>query len=61
VVKHVSYYVAEAKHVPLQLEKKTGLDDAKWFQASEVPELRMYDDVKPLIEKALEIGKGKGL
>jgi transcription antitermination protein NusB len=55
VVKHVSYYVAEAEHVPLALEKKTGLDDAKWFDAREVGELRMYDDVKPLIAKALEI------
>jgi N utilization substance protein B len=54
VVKHVSYYVAEAEHVPLQLEKKTGLDDAKWFEVKEVGELRMYDDIKPLIARALE-------
>jgi N utilization substance protein B len=54
VVKHVSYYVAEAEHVPLALEKKTGLDDAKWFEVREVGELRMYDDIKPLIARALE-------
>lgn len=53
VVKHVSYYVAEAAHVPLQLEKKTGLDDAKWFSAREIGELRMYEDIKPLIAQAL--------
>lgn len=53
VVKHVSYYVAEAAHVPLQLEKKTGLDDAKWFNAKDIGELRMYDDIKPLIAQAL--------
>jgi N utilization substance protein B len=56
VVKHVSYYVASAEHVPLKLEKKTGLDDAKWFDAQGMDELRMYDDIKPLITKALEIG-----
>jgi N utilization substance protein B len=54
VVKHVSYYVASADHVPLQLEKKTGLDDARWFDVEHMDDLRMYDDVKPLIEKALE-------
>lgn len=54
VVKHVSYYVAEAEHVPLELEKKTGLDDAKWFETREISELRTYDDIKPLIAKALE-------
>lgn len=57
VVKHVSYYVAKASHIPLVLEKKTGLDDARWFPSDELKELRMYDDVKPLIAKALDIGK----
>jgi N utilization substance protein B len=57
VIKHVNYFVAEAKFVPLALEKKTGLDDAKWFDMDEVTELRIYDDIKPLIEKAVEIGK----
>lgn len=54
VVKHVSYYVAEALHVPLQLEKKTGLDDAKWFNTKDIGDLRMYEDIKPLIAQALE-------
>lgn len=56
VVKHVSYYVARAEHVPLNLEKKTGLDDAKWFPVDQLGELRMYDDVRPLINKAIDIG-----
>lgn len=59
VVKHVSYYVANAEYIPLQLEKKTGLDDAKWFEEHEIKELRMYDDVKPLIVKALELVNSK--
>lgn len=41
--------------MPLTLEKKGGLDDAKWFLLSEVSSLRMYDDIKPLIEKAKSI------
>ncbi len=53
VVKHVTYYLAESAHTPLVLEKKGGLDDAKWFPEHEVKDLRMYDDIKPLITKAL--------
>lgn len=59
VVKHVSYYVARADFIPLNLEKKTGLDDAKWFEIKDIAELRIYDDIKPLIAKALEIAKVK--
>lgn len=53
VVKHVIYYLAESEYVPLILEKKGGLDDVKWFPEHEVMDLRMYDDIKPLITKAL--------
>ena len=52
VVKHVTYYLAKAEYIPLTLEQKGGLDDAKWFPMNEVLGLRMYDDIKPLIEKA---------
>lgn len=52
VVKHVSYYVAKAEFVPLTLEQKGGLDDAKWFELEDIFGLRMYDDIKPLLEKA---------
>ena len=57
VVKHVSYFLASADYVPLTLEHKEhkgGLDEAKWFESKEVLGLRMYDDIKPLIIKALE-------
>ena len=55
VVKHVSYYLTKTDHSSLILEKKGGLDDAKWFLLSETTTLRMYDDIKPLIEKAKTI------
>ena len=57
VVKNVIYYLAESDHTPLILEKKGGLDDAKWFPEHEVMALRMYDDIKPLIKKGLEYKK----
>jgi N utilization substance protein B len=55
VVKHVTYYLAKAEYKPLTLEQKGGLDDAKWFPLDEVRGLRIYDDIKPLIEKAKAI------
>lgn len=55
VVKHVSYYLTQANHTPLVLEKKGGLDDAKWFAVKDIEPLRIYDDIRPLIEKAIEI------
>ncbi len=57
VVKHVSYFLASADYKPLTLEHKEykgGLDDARWFESNEVATLRTYDDIKPLLQKALE-------
>ena len=54
VVKHVSYYLTKTEYLPLVLEKKGGLDEARWFLAKEVSALRTYDDIKPLFEKAIE-------
>ncbi len=52
--KHVTYFLAEAKFIPLHLEQKGGLDDAKWFTAEEVLELNLYDDMRPLVVKAID-------
>ena len=57
VIKHVSYYLAFSDHVPIILEKKSGLDEAKWFEIKDLSELRIYDDIKPLIEKAIDKAK----
>jgi hypothetical protein len=37
------------------LEKSGGLDGARWFELSDIPELRIYNDIIPLISKAIEI------
>ncbi len=58
VIKHVTYYLADAMYTPLTLEEKGGLDDAKWFLLQEATSLRMYDDIKPLVNKAKEIRLG---
>ncbi len=62
VVKHVSYFLAFADYVPLTLEHKEnkgGLDNAEWFDSKDVLGLRIYDDIKPLIIKAIELAKLK--
>jgi N utilization substance protein B len=52
--KHVIYFLAEAPFQALALEEeKGGLDDARWFKASEIVDLNIYDDILPIITKAL--------
>jgi N utilization substance protein B len=54
--KQVAFFLAEAEYTPLTLEKGTGgLDDAKWFPMEEVPNLKMYDNMIPLLTKTIEI------
>lgn len=53
--KHVSYFLAEAPYQEIVLQKKGGLDDAKWFKLAEIIDLNMYDDMLPVITKAVNI------
>jgi N utilization substance protein B len=61
VVKHVVYYLTTTEDHTIALEKKGGLDEVKWFAFTDVPTLRMYDDIKPLVERALTTVKTKKL
>ncbi|MEJ0001822.1 MAG: transcription antitermination factor NusB [bacterium] len=54
-LKKVTYFLAESEYRELVLESSGGLDNARWFQLSEIPELRIYNDIIPLISKAIEI------
>ncbi len=54
--RQVAFFLAESPYKDLVLEKGTGgLDDAKWFPIEEVPNLKMYDNMIPLLEKSIEI------
>jgi N utilization substance protein B len=55
LLKKVSYFLAESEYRELVLESSGGLDGARWFQLSEIPELKIYNDIVPLIAKAIEI------
>jgi N utilization substance protein B len=53
--KHVSYFLAEAQMEQLQLEDgKGGLDDARWFKLADLADLNMYDDIVPILTKAIQ-------
>lgn len=51
--KQVKYYLAEADYVPLVLGESGGLDGAQWFTLAELANLNFYNDIVPLITKAI--------
>jgi N utilization substance protein B len=53
VRKQVSYYLAKSEFEDLSLEKKGGLDDAQWFKVADILELNFYEDILPIVTKAI--------
>ena len=53
--KQVHYFLVEADFKPLVLEKTGGLDDAKWFKLGDILELNFYEDILPIVTKAINI------
>lgn len=54
--KEISYYLAEAPYQDLSLENKKekgGLDDVRWFKLGEILDLNFYDDIMPIVTKAI--------
>ncbi|MEK7566962.1 MAG: transcription antitermination factor NusB [Patescibacteria group bacterium] len=54
VRRRVSYFLVETEDKDLVLGPSGGLDDARWFDAEEMDSLKIYDDIRPLIKKAVE-------
>jgi len=52
--KQVTYFLAESKLTDIVLEQKGGLDDGKWFKLKDALDLNFYEDVMPLVQKALQ-------
>ncbi len=52
--KQVSYYLGYAEKSPLKLKETGGLDDVRWFEASEVLSLKIYDDIVAMIGDAIK-------
>ena len=53
--KHVSYFLAESKFDEVKLKQTGGLDDARWFRLQDALELNFYDDMLPIVIKAVQL------
>lgn len=53
--KHVTYFLAEAAFKKLTLKETGGLDNARWFPIEEIGELNFYDDMMPIVTRAIEV------
>ena len=53
--KQVIYYLAEAKFNPLKLDKSGGMDDANWFKLKDIINLNFYNDILPIVSKAINL------
>jgi len=56
--KHVIYFLAKAPFEDLTLEnkeKKGGLDEVRWFKLAEILDLNFYDDILPIVTKAINL------
>ena len=56
--KHVIYFLAEAPFEELTLENKEekgGLDEVRWFKLAEILGLNFYDDILPIVTKAINL------
>ncbi|MEI6238454.1 MAG: transcription antitermination factor NusB [bacterium] len=53
--KQVHYFLAEASYEPLKLAAKGGLDDAQWFKLAEILDLNFYNDILPMVTKAVTL------
>lgn len=57
VRRRVTYFLVETRDTKLVLEQKGGLNDVQWFRVEDMTDLKMYDDVKRFVSKAISIIK----
>lgn len=53
--KQVLYYLAESSFADIVRSASGGLDDARWFKLADIVELNFYNDILPIITKAVNI------
>jgi len=59
VRKQVHYFLASSPYTPITLEKKGGLDDGQWFKVADILALNFYEDILPIVTKAVTMLVGK--
>jgi transcription antitermination protein NusB len=54
IKKIVFYFLASTKDKDLKLKQTGGLDNAKWVKMRDLADLKMYDDIRPIVAKAIK-------
>lgn len=55
IKKRVEYYLAETDYTDVSLQKTGGLDDVKWFKLADILDLNFYNDILPIVTKAINL------
>ncbi|MCA9366397.1 transcription antitermination factor NusB [Candidatus Kaiserbacteria bacterium] len=58
--KQVTYFLGRSDYTDITLEQKGGLDDAKWFKVAEILDLNFYEDILPIVTKAVTVLVSRG-
>ena len=53
--RHATYYLAHSDFKDLILKRTGGLDDAQWFPLAAVGDLNFYDDILPVVTRAINL------
>jgi N utilization substance protein B len=53
--RHATYFLARAEFTDLHLKREGGLDDAQWFPLASVGDLNFYDDILPVVTRAINL------
>jgi N utilization substance protein B len=59
VRKQVHYYLAASPYTEIVLEQKGGLDDGRWFKVADILDLNFYEDILPIVTKAVTMLVGR--
>lgn len=55
IKKIVSYFLASTQDKDLKLKQTGGLDNAKWIKMKDLADVKMYDDIRPIVAKAVKL------
>jgi N utilization substance protein B len=53
--RHATYFLAKSEFKDIALKKEGGLDDAQWFPLASVGDLNFYDDILPVVTRAINL------
>lgn len=59
VRKQVHYFLASSPYTTIQMEQKGGLDDGQWFKVADILDLNFYEDILPIVTKAITMLVGR--